>query len=447
MARLLAISHYNQESIRIYCWWILVVVGVSKTAAAFGLENSALFSMQREATTPLLPALSLTSCGKHNENNNSNNKLEYSFIEDPGHFLSVCQEELSTAPVLAFDIECEFNRYRYGEHLCLLQLSNGKNIFIIDPTTVGNLDALWEILENPEVPVVCHGPSSDLRLLDKLYGRRPNNLFDTEMAARLLGYEKLSLSYLLEQHFGQEKQSKMAKANWNVRPLSPKMLDYAALDVAYLHGLRNVLVSELHDLGRLEWHSQECRALEQRIRYNSNNQTRHLRLKGSQYLDTDEAHMLQYLFDARNAVARTLDKPAYHIISNQRLLDLARDPPRRMNEWKKLRGVHPHVRKQAFRDFHRAVVQAQTSSPPPPETMEMPGQQEKARKRDALYPILEQIQQVYPDIYTTILSSKTIERIAAGEINFVDLREWQRSIIMQMADKVQQNLSFLLLSD
>eukprot|EP00977_Amphora_coffeiformis_P016965 scaffold5383_cov222-Amphora_coffeaeformis.AAC.6 len=363
-------------------------------------------------------------------------EISYKLIDSRKEFLEACDQLGQSSTSLAFDIECEFNLHRYGTHLCLVQVSDGNDIFILDPTAIGDLNPLWEVLAN-ENEVIVHSPGSDITLLDKLYGRRPTNLFCTEMAARLLGCETPSLSYLLEQYFGQQKQGALSASDWFQRPLSQQMLKYAALDVAFLHQLKAVLVSELKEKGRLQWHKEECLEMEQ-IRYREVINP-HLRIKGSKNLSEEEAHVLKYLFQVREALAKDVDKPAFQIISNKLLMHLAQNPPVRLRAWETMKGVHPRVRKQYSARFHQAVMDAKTSTPEPIErTPKYIGDESKV---EILEQIRTRIQTDYPDVGNIVMSKRISDRLAAGDVTLLDLRDWQRTIVLRIGKELDLDMS------
>jgi len=105
-----------------------------------------------------------------------------------------------------------------------------------------------------------HGSDFDLRLLHDLCRFQPRSLFDTMLAAQLLGRARIGLASLLDDHFGVKLDKDGQKANWSKRPITPKLLNYAALDVWHLPALRDILTRELVKLNRLEWLDQQCRA-------------------------------------------------------------------------------------------------------------------------------------------------------------------------------------------
>lgn len=367
------------------------------------------------------------------------NEIDYTFINKEKAFIDVCHH-LGQSSTLAFDIECEFNQHRYGTHLCLVQVSDGNNIFILDPTAIGDLDPLWRLLENEDIEVIVHSPGSDISLLDKLYGRRPSNLFCTEMAARLLGYQQLSLAYLLEKHCGHQKQGKLSIRNWFQRPLSKEMLQYAALDVACLHQLKAILRSELDERGRLQWHKEECVEMEH-IRHQVKEKS-HLRIKGAKGMSKEEAHVLKHLFQVREAVAKNIDRPPFYIISNKQLVQLAQQPPVHLQTWKSMKRVHPRVREQDAIRFHQATIDAKASIPEPIQTSSIGDIFiYDERKAEILELIRAKIHIDYPDIGNLVLSKRVSHRVAVGKITLLDLRNWRRTIVFQIGKELGLDMS------
>ncbi|HHG85891.1 MAG TPA: ribonuclease D, partial [Bacteroidetes bacterium] len=267
---------------------------------------------------------------------------QFKIITERKDFLELV-DHLKGFDLLAVDFEGEWNLHRYGLHLCLIQVSDGEHISLIDPLTVGDLGPFLEVMEDPDIEIISHGPQSDIVLMDYLFGRQPRNVFDTEKAGQLLNYESTSLSYLLERHFGISKNMKVRVSDWNKRPLSEKMLNYAALDVQYLHQLRVILEEELREVGRFEWQLEECKALED-IRHRKK-ENPHLEIQRANKLSREEAHILKYIYQAREKLAQELDKPAYYIIPNSRLLELAQAPPQSAHDWSSVKGVNPRLKR------------------------------------------------------------------------------------------------------
>src|SRR3954462_8328650 len=178
--------------------------------------------------------------------------------------LAQLRELLSRLPAqdrIAIDTEAD-SLHCYREKLCLLQLSIPDSDFVLDPLALENLESLAAVLKDKEI--VLHGADFVLRLLRRGIGLVPDRVFDTVIAARLLGLRQFSLAALVHKYFNVELPKGSQKANWARRPLPRQMLAYAINDTHYLLGLAEKMESELAAIGRLEWFRQSCqRAIEQ----------------------------------------------------------------------------------------------------------------------------------------------------------------------------------------
>ncbi len=162
-----------------------------------------------------------------------------------------------TGPV-AVDAE-RASGFRYSQRAYLVQLRReGSGIALIDPVPLGDLTVLGEALQDAEW--VLHAASQDLPCLAEL-GMRPRHLFDTELAARLAGMERVGLASLTEQLLGYSLEKHHSAADWSTRPLPKEWLNYAALDVELLVALREKLDAELIRQGKREWAGEEFAAL------------------------------------------------------------------------------------------------------------------------------------------------------------------------------------------
>jgi ribonuclease D len=148
--------------------------------------------------------------------------------------------------------------YHYRTRVCLLQFLVGEEIFLVDVLAPLPLDGLWSRLAKKHL--LMHGSDFDLRLLHDFCRFQPKSIFDTMLAAQLLNRPRIGLAALLEDHFGVKLSKDSQKANWSKRPLTAKMLDYAALDVFHLPALRDILEREIKRLGRRDWLEQQCKA-------------------------------------------------------------------------------------------------------------------------------------------------------------------------------------------
>ena len=180
----------------------------------------------------------------------------YTLIDQPGQ-LAPFLAALDRVEEVSLDTEAD-NMFHYRTRVCLLQFLVGDEIYLVDALAGLPLEGLWSRLAQKHL--VMHGSDFDLRLLHDFCRFRPKSIFDTMLAAQLLNRPRIGLAALLEDHFSVKLSKESQKANWSKRPLTPKMLDYAALDVFHLPALRDILTKELSKLGRLGWLDQQCRA-------------------------------------------------------------------------------------------------------------------------------------------------------------------------------------------
>ena len=257
---------------------------------------------------------------------------QYRYIGEQGDWDAVA-EELRRAPRLALDTERN-GRFAYRERICLIQISDGRETYLLDPLSVKGLDALGEVLADEAVPVVMHGCEEDVRFFDRDFGFEINNLFDTGLAARFLGVSRPNLGAVLEEFCGVgiAKDPKLQVSHWGLRPLSGPALDYAASDVRHLLPLADELGYRLGKLGRVEWVREECARITG-LRHPPEEplETAFRRVKGWESLNPREAAVLQELYAFRDGKACAWDVPPTQAASNGDLLKLAQcygRPPR-----------------------------------------------------------------------------------------------------------------------
>jgi len=217
--------------------------------------------------------------------------------------------------------------HRFIDRIYLLQLSTPEASAILDPLTIGVPDGLGALLESRSVEVIFHDADYDLRLLDQDYGWRVTNIFDTRVAAQLLGIRAFGLAALLERYFGVKLDKKHQRADWSMRPLTKGMLEYAAQDTEFLLDLRGRMGNELEKLGRSSWAAEEFARLEGTRWEQEDAGDAFLRVKGARDLTRRQLALLRELVIWRDVVARTLDRATFRVVSNETLLDVARLAP------------------------------------------------------------------------------------------------------------------------
>src|SRR3712207_3231749 len=199
------------------------------------------------------------------------------------HFL----QTIAGTPILALDTEGA-SYHRFVDRIYLLQLSTREKSAVIDPLPIGTPPVLGDLLADPNVQVVFHDADYDLRLLQQDYGWQARNIFDTRLAAQLLGIRAFGLAALLERYFGVKLDKKHQRADWSKRPLTPDMLEYAALDTAHLLALRDTLAGDLERGGRMAWAREEFALLEGTRWAAEDSDSAFLRIKGARDLTRRE---------------------------------------------------------------------------------------------------------------------------------------------------------------
>lgn len=242
------------------------------------------------------------------------------------------------ANTLAIDTEGA-SFHRYHDRIYLLQLSTSRRHAIIDPLRAGPLDALRAVVESRNVEVVFHDADYDLRLLHQDYGWHVANIFDTRLAAQLLGIRAFGLAALLQSFFGVRLDKRFQRADWSMRPLSKEMLAYAAQDTMHLLELRQQLRSELEKRDRWSWAAEEFERLEGTRWAEEDPTTAFLRIKGARDLTRRELAILRELVPWREGVARELDRSTFRVVGNDVLLDLSRRAPTAKSELGTIKGM------------------------------------------------------------------------------------------------------------
>jgi len=247
--------------------------------------------------------------------------------------LDVAVQGMAGSRAIALDIESN-SFHHYPEQLCLIQIATHHKVHIIDTISLKELAPLKEILADDSIKKVVHGADYDIRSLDRHYGFRIRNLYDTNIAARFAGITQFGLAALIKDLLGVtiHKSKRLQRADWGRRPLSAEALDYATTDVRHLLALRETLDQRLQALGRTAWVAEECARLEE-VRYTAPNlETAYLSAKGAENLDGYGLAILQSLFLFREEEARRQRRPPFFVIPDAALISLATSPTAVLSE-------------------------------------------------------------------------------------------------------------------
>jgi ribonuclease D len=254
-------------------------------------------------------------------------------------------DDLSRAKRIGLDCEAA-GFHRYSDRLCLVQLSTERATYLIDTLAFDPSDMIRGALESPNLPVVMHGADFDLRLLARDLRIRLRGLFDTQIAAQLLGDEMLGLAGLLESRFGIRLSKKFQRADWAARPLSDAMLEYAAEDTRHLGRLADWLTAELAEARRLPWALEECRALEAAAGELPPDVTPEdpvVRIRGARHLSPRQLTALREALAWRDDIARARDRATFRVVAEGPLIEAVAANPRSVQELLGIKGFPPRL--------------------------------------------------------------------------------------------------------
>ena len=274
--------------------------------------------------------------------------------------------QIQAADRVALDTEAD-SLHSYREKLCLVQISVssadatcGEDDFIVDPLSNLDLEPLRCALESREI--VLHAADYDLRMLRRGLNFTASKIFDTVIAARMLGIREFRLGALVKRFFDIELHKHSQKANWAMRPLPARMLKYAMDDVHYLLPLAAKLEEELERVHRRGWFRQSCeRAIELAATQRERIQDELWRIGGAGALEPHTGAVLRALWQWREAEAEMADRPPFHILQNRELLNAAESfTSGRVPEYKHFSAR----RRQTFREAAKIALQSPQSEWP-----------------------------------------------------------------------------------
>lgn len=224
----------------------------------------------------------------------------------------------------AIDTEAD-SMHSYATKLCLIQLAVPGKLAVLDPLALSEegLREFVAFIDRFDV-VWMHGADYDISLFNSTFNWVPRQIYDTQVAARLLGADKFGLANLLEAEYGVKLSKQSQKADWSRRPLSPKMLDYAYNDVRYLLDLGDRYLRRLSEVGRLDWFLESCQAARDSVMDRSGKSEDDVwRVNGWGRLSPRGLHYLKHLWYWRDEECRRLDRPAFKFLGNNEILAMA----------------------------------------------------------------------------------------------------------------------------
>jgi len=272
--------------------------------------------------------------------------LNYSYIDTPD-LRDQAIDTLSKTSVIGVDVEGD-SLYSYQDKICLIQISGGGENFIFDPLRLDSVQPLARLFKDQAILKIFQGSDYDLSALKRDYQFDVSPIFDTALAARIIGLRKFSLQHLVSIYFQVDLIKAHQKSNWSERPLSESQLDYAYKDTAYLIPLHEILLKEIEKMGRMSQWVEECRRLEATDwRPRAPHPSDFLRIRGAAPLSVESKMALRALVTVRDGIAKEKGRPSFKVMSNDDLITLAHHLPRTEED---LRRVFTRDRAPVYRD-------------------------------------------------------------------------------------------------
>lgn len=254
--------------------------------------------------------------------------------------------------------------HAFREQVCLIQFSTAQDDYLVDPLAIEDLSPLAKIFSNPEIEKIFHASEYDLIVLQRDFGWKFANLFDTMIAARILGKKKVGLGGLIEAELGIKLAKRFQKADWGKRPIPADMLDYARLDTHYLIQLRRKLKDELKEGGRWPMAEEDFARLPKAISTPTPTADADIwRVKGARDLQPQQRAILSKLVDYRRARAEKADVPLFKIIGDRTLSAIAAAEPRGIAQLEQIEGMSTGQIRRHGRALLDAVKEGASAEP------------------------------------------------------------------------------------
>lgn len=290
------------------------------------------------------------------------NQSDYDYIDSDAELARFCAR-LADATYCVIDTEF-IRESTYYPELALIQIASDDQLGCIDPLAITEFGPLAELLFKDELLKVFHSSSQDLEILYQKFGQVPSPVFDTQLAAAVLGYNhQISYADLVQQITGVSLEKKHTRANWLRRPLSRDELDYAMDDVRYLLAVYKDISARLESGRRLSWIEKDLRAMSESKTYQVDETQLWKKLRGVQKLKGERLQIANDLCCWRENVAQRQNRPRRWIAKDDTLVEIARQRPVDVESLSSIPELSDKTVKRYGADLIRIVKQAASVDP------------------------------------------------------------------------------------
>lgn len=366
-------------------------------------------------------------------------------------------DHLQGQPLIALDTESN-SLFRYYPKVCLIQLTTFADAqqpdpaqvidYLVDPLALKQLQALGERLKDPQVEVIMHAADNDILILQRDFDFQFHTLFDTQLAARVLGWKQVGLAAMLQSHFGVVSDKRMQRTDWGRRPLTPEQIVYAQMDTHFLLALRARMIEELKVVDRWE-EAQEAFTMLRLIDYNERETTERSfwQMRQTRDLPRTEHGLLEALWQWREAEAQRRDRPPFKIATDQTLVALAMARPQAIQELAQVDGLGTKQIQQYGKALLAAIADGQNRPMPEPPTHDRQELEKVVQRRyDALRQWRTNVAErrgVTPEIiFSNSILLSLAQRMPRSEAEILEIPEigpWKAKTYSEAILKTLQN--------
>lgn len=338
----------------------------------------------------------------------------------------------ASSSVLAIDTE--FLREKtYYANLCLIQLATDAEVAVVDPFAIEDMKVLAPLLTDSSIVKLFHAGGQDLEILYRELGVLPAPLFDTQVAATLLGHtQQIGYGPLVHSLCGVNLKKSDSFTDWSRRPLSTSQLEYAADDVIYLPKMYRIMVEKLEAKGRLHWLDNDFAAMSDPANYESDPSERYKRLKRVGQLTRRQLSAAREVTCWREVTAQERDMPRKWVLTDEQIVEACRRESRTIDDLFLIRGVREKLNTRDARAVATVLVRGLDAAPDTwPELDKSPKSERNVDAELDLMEALVRLRAKENDIAMQTLASRTdLARVARGYTADVDvLRGWRRAMV------------------
>ena len=328
------------------------------------------------------------------------------YINHPDQLPKLC-EQIQQASWIALDTE--FLREKtYYPKFCLLQIATLDWVACVDPIALPDLNTLFDAIYNPAIVKVFHSCRQDLEIFFQITGKLPEPIFDTQIAAPLLGFQDNPGYAMLVSSFLNINLSKAhTRADWSKRPLSTDEIDYAADDVIYLCQIYQIMTQKLTELGRIDWLTQDFAELSNPAHYQVQPEKAWLRIKGQNKLTGRQLSIIQTVAEWREKTAQAEDRPKNWLLRDELLFDIAKLQPETVTDLAAVRGINERAVQRYGKELCQLITVAKNRPPIALTIKDRPAK--KTQQQEAILDILTALVRIRAEeneLNPTILASR-----------------------------------------